>query len=139
MYFHSPKIHRTFAYMGLRQEKFARQIQKDIGELLQQNRHDWLLGEFVTVSGVRVSPDLSHARIYLSMFNSSKRQQIMESIELNSREIRMELARRLKNQVKKIPELTFFEDDSLDYVSRMEKIFDDIKKNNPHQENDSDS
>jgi ribosome-binding factor A len=114
--------------MGLRQEKFAKQIQRDLGEMFQQRRHDWLSGEFVTISGVRVSPDLGDVKVYLSMFTAKARRQVMEDLELNAREIRMELARRIKNQVRKIPEITFFEDDTLDYVTKMEKIFDDLKK-----------
>jgi ribosome-binding factor A len=62
------------------------------------------------------------------MFTAKARRQVMEDLELNAREIRMELARRIKNQVRKIPEITFFEDDTLDYVTKMEKIFDDLKK-----------
>ncbi len=114
--------------MGLRQEKFAKQIQRDLGEMFQQRRHDWLSGEFVTISGVRVSPDLGYVKVYLSMFTAKARTQVMEDLELHAREIRMELARRIKNQVRKIPEITFFEDDTLDYVTKMEKIFDDLKK-----------
>ena len=96
--------------------------------MFQQRRHDWLSGEFVTISGVRVSPDLGYVKVYLSMFTAKARRQVMEDLELNAREIRMELARRIKNQVRKIPEITFFEDDTLDYVTKMEKIFDDLKK-----------
>jgi ribosome-binding factor A len=117
--------------MGLRQEKFAKQVQRDLGEMFQQHRHDWLVGEFVTISGVKVSPDLGLVKVYLSLYNSSKRQQVMENVELFGREIRMELARRLKNQVKKIPEIAFYEDDSLDYVNKMDRIFDELNKNKP--------
>lgn len=115
--------------MGLRQEKFARLVQKDLGEIFQQHRHEWLAGEFVSISSVKVSPDLGYLKIYLSMLNTAKRAVVMENVELYAREIRKALAIRLKNQVRKIPELTFFEDDTLDYVSKMDKIFEELNKN----------
>lgn len=119
--------------MGLRQEKFSKQIQRDLGEIFQLHRHEWLAGEFVTISAVKVTPDLSYVRVYLSLFNVSKRDQVMESVELNAREIRKELARRLKNQVRKIPEIAYFEDDTLDYVSKMDKIFEELNKNKANE------
>jgi ribosome-binding factor A len=112
--------------MGLRQEKFAKLIQRDMGELFQSHRHEWLAGEFVTISGVQVSPDLGYVKIYLSLFNSKHRQQVMENMELYNRDIRRELAARLKNQVRKIPEIMFFEDDTLDYVDKMDQIFKNL-------------
>jgi ribosome-binding factor A len=124
--------------MGLRQEKFAKQVQRDMGEIFQQHRQEWLSGEFVTVSGVKVSPDLGLAKIYLSLYNTSKRQQVMENVELFGREIRMELARRLKNQVRKVPEIAFYEDDSLDYVSKMDKIFEELNKNKKPEDKEED-
>ncbi len=112
--------------MGMRQEKFAKLIQRDMGELFQSHRHEWLAGEFVTISSVHVSPDLGYVKIYLSLFNSKKRQLVMENMELFKREIRKELAARLRNQVRKIPEITFFEDDTLDYVEKMDQLFKNI-------------
>lgn len=114
--------------MGLRQEKFARLIQKDLGEIFQQHRHEWLAGEFVTISAVNVSPDLGYVKVYLSLFNSKNRQTVMENVDLYNREIRKELAARLRNQVRKIPEIAFFEDDTLDYVDKMDKLFKDLNK-----------
>jgi ribosome-binding factor A len=102
--------------MGLRQEKFAKLIQRDMGELFQSLRHEWLAGDF----------DLGYVKIYLSLFNSKHRQQVMENMELYNRDIRRELAARLKNQVRKIPEIMFFEDDTLDYVDKMDQIFKNL-------------
>ncbi len=124
--------------MGLRQEKFARLVQKDLGEIFQQHRHEWLAGEFVSISSVKVSPDLGYLKIYLSMLNTAKRAVVMENVELFAREIRKALAVRLKNQVRKIPELTFFEDDTLDYVSKMDKIFEELNKNKSPESDNTD-
>jgi ribosome-binding factor A len=115
--------------MGLRQEKFAKLVQRDLSEIFNQHRHEWLAGEFITISTVLCSPDLGYIKVYLSLYNSAKRTQVMENMELYGREIRMELARRLKNQVRKIPELAFFEDDTLDYMNKMDKLFEKIHKN----------
>lgn len=120
--------------MGMRQEKFAKQVQRDLGEMFQQHRHDWLAGEFVTISGVKMSPDLGYAKVYLSLFNANQRQKVMENVEIYAREIRMELARRLKNQVRKVPEIIFYEDETLDYINKMDKIFEDIHKNDKPSE-----
>lgn len=122
--------------MSIRQEKFARQMQRDLGEILQRNPQ-WAAGEFVTISKVTVSPDLGYVKVFVSMFNSKKRQQVLEALDLNAREIRMQLAKRIKNEVKKIPEISYFEDDTLDYVDKIDKLFDEIHKNTPHNESDS--
>jgi ribosome-binding factor A len=125
---HFPKELPYFATMSLRQEKFAKLVQRDMGEILMMHRLDWLAGEFVTISTVQVSPDLGHIKFYLSLFNAKQRETVMENLELNAREIRMELSRRLKNQMRKMPELTFYEDDTLDYVNKMDKIFAELNK-----------
>lgn len=122
--------------MGLRQEKFSKQIQRDLGEIFQLHRHDWLSGEFITISGVQSSPDLGYVKVYVSLYNAAQKQRVMENLDLFGREIRMELARRLKNTVKKIPELSFFEDDTLDYMNKMDKIFKEIHKNDPSSDSD---
>jgi ribosome-binding factor A len=113
--------------MGLRQEKFARQLQKDLGDVFLQHK-DWVAGEFVTISSVTVSPDLSSAKIYLSLFNTPKKATVLEAIELNAREIRMEIAKKVKNQVKKVPELRFYEDESQEYAAKIDKLLESIKK-----------
>jgi ribosome-binding factor A len=85
-------------------------------------------GQFVTISGVTVSPDLSSAKIYLSLFNSPQKTKVLEAIELNAREIRMEIAKKIKNQVKKVPELRFYEDETQEYAEKIDKLLQSIKK-----------
>lgn len=121
--------------MGLRQEKFARQVQKDVGDIFLLHR-DWVANEFITISKVMVSPDLGHVKIYLSLFNAAKRKTVLETVEAHAKEIRHELARKIKNSVRKIPEIQFFEDDTMDYVVKMDKLFEDLKKDKPHSESD---
>lgn len=121
--------------MSIRQEKFAAQVQKDLGEIFLFHKN-WAAGEFITISRVMVSPDLGVAKIYISMYMSKQRDKVMECIELYKREIRMELAKRIKNVVKKIPELIFYVDESQDYAEKIEKLFDDLAKDKPHSEKD---
>lgn len=111
-----------------RQLKFARQIQKDLADLFQQEGSSFFPNNFVTVTKVRVTPDLGMARIYLSFLNSSTAQQSMNSIKAQQGEIRYKLGKRIKDQVRVIPELEFFIDDTQEYVSKMNKIFEEIEK-----------
>ncbi len=114
--------------MGLRQDKFAKQIQRDLAELMTLHRNEWLGGTFVTMSNVLVSPDLSYVKVYLSLFNIQNRKDVLNHLNtVVDREIRHEIARRIKNNVKKIPEIRFYEDDTLDYVSKMDELFEKIK------------
>ena len=79
-------------------------------------------GILVSVSAVRVSPDLSIARAYLSVFPSDKSQQILDNINRNARTIRYELAQKVRFQLRKTPELTFHVDDSLDYIEHIDNL-----------------
>ena len=104
-----------------RQSKISRLLQKDLSDIfLNETRktHDVL----ISVSVVRVSPDLSVAKVYLSIFPSEKAQEILDSIRLNARNIRYELAQRIRFQLRKTPELSFFLDDSLDYIENIDML-----------------
>jgi len=114
--------------MGLRQDKFARQIQKDLSELISLNRNEWVSSAFVTVSTVQVSPDMGHLKVYLTLYNNQNRIQLLQHINSISKDIRHALAIRIKNNVRKIPEIRFYEDDTLDYVEKMDKLFEKISK-----------
>jgi len=79
-------------------------------------------GTLITVTAVRVSPDLSVARVYLSIFPPERREELLKAIEANARTIRYDLGQRVRLQLRKIPELSFFIDDSLDYVDNIDKL-----------------
>ena len=119
--------------MGLRQDKFAKQIQRDLGEIFTIHK-DWVNGAFVTISEVQVSPDLGYVKVYISLYNNPNRLMVMQALEENAKQIRHALAAKIKNHVRKVPELVFFEDDTMDYVVKMEKIFDQLKGDNGAQE-----
>ena len=104
-----------------RQNKISRLIQKELSEIfLLQTKS--LNGVLVSVSAVRISPDMSIARVYLSVFPSERSQEIVKNINDNMKSIRYELGTRVRHQLRIIPELKFFVDDSLDYAERIDEL-----------------
>ena len=104
-----------------RQNKIARLIQKDLSTIFQQQTRK-THGLLVSVSVVRISPDLSVAKAYLSIFPSERAQEILENINANASQIRYELGTLERHQLRIIPELKFFIDDSLDYVEHIDEL-----------------
>lgn len=104
-----------------RQNKVARLIQKDLSTIFQKQTSK-THGILVSVSVVRISPDLSVARAYLSIYPSEKAQEILDNINAHASEIRYELGTLERHQLRIIPELRFFIDDSLDYVENIDKL-----------------
>lgn len=105
-----------------RQQKIARQIQKDVAEILQREHSAMLQGVMVTVTTVRVSVDIAYAKIYLSIFPFQKAEATLELVRGQMHAIRGALGTRMRNQVKSIPELEFFIDDSLEYIENIEGL-----------------
>lgn len=104
-----------------RQNKIARLIQKELSDIfLSQTRS--MHGVLVSVSTVRISPDLSVARAYLSVFPSARAAEMVKNINDNVKSIRYELGTRVRYQLRIIPELKFFVDDSLDYLERIDEL-----------------
>ncbi len=104
-----------------RQNKISRLLQKELSEIfLAQTRKTH--GTIVSVNIVRISPDLSIAKVYLSVFPSEKAQATIESVNASAREIRYELAQKVRFQLRKIPELRFYLDDSLDYIEKIDNL-----------------
>ena len=104
-----------------RQQKIARLLQKELSEIFRVQTAK-MGGVLVSVSAVRVSPDLSIARAYLSIFPSERANEIIDSINHSARSVRYELAQRVRYQLRKTPELTFFIDDSLDYIEHIDSL-----------------
>ena len=104
-----------------RQHKIARLIQKELSEIfLLQTKA--MQGVLVSVSAVRISPDMSYARAYISVFPSERSAEIVKNINENVKAIRFELGKRVRFQLRIIPELKFFVDDSLDYVDHIGEL-----------------
>ncbi len=104
-----------------RQAKISRLLQKELSEIFRQQTSK-THGVIVSVSAVRVSPDLSIARAYLSVFPSAKAPEIIENINRKGKTIRYELAQKVRFQLRKTPELSFFIDDSLDYIENIDNL-----------------
>jgi len=109
---------------GTRLNKIGRLLQKELGDLFQKQTQG-MPGVLISVSAVRVSPDLSIAKVYLSIFPSDKGKELIETIEYNHRTIRYDLGQRVRMQLRKIPELNFYLDDSLDYLEKIDNLLKD--------------
>ncbi|MFC0317265.1 MULTISPECIES: 30S ribosome-binding factor RbfA [Olivibacter] len=116
-----------------RQQRFASVIQQDLADIFQREGMVWAPDTLVTVTRVRVTPDLAIARIYLSFLNAKNVQEAIANIKSHAGEIRYKLGGRIKNQARIVPQLEFFVDDTNEYVERMDKLFEKISKE-PRQE-----
>ncbi len=109
-----------------RQQKFARQIQKDLGDIFQREMRNQFGDAFITVTDVKVSPDLGIARAYLSFLLTNDKEQLLKNIREKTKQIRQILANKIRNQVRIIPELHFFVDDTAEYAAKMDALFSGI-------------
>jgi len=105
-----------------RQQKIARLLQKELSEIFLLEAKSLMPGVLVSVSTVRISPDLSVAKVYLSIFPTNVSGQVMTFVEDKNKHFRYELAARVRHQLRKVPELSFFADDSLDYLENIDKL-----------------
>ena len=105
-----------------RQQKVARQIQKDLAEIIRLRGMAAYDGAMLTVSGVKITPDLALAKVYVSIFPSAKATAVMEQLQNETSRLRGELGRRVSKQLRIVPELVFYLDDSLDYVEHIDEL-----------------
>ncbi len=113
--------------MGIRQEKFAGIIQQHLADIFLKESGSFN-NAFITISKVEISPDLGYAKVFLSFLNTANKTELLDLINFNNKEIRRRLASKIKNQARIVPELTFFVDESLDYVFHMEKVMEKVKE-----------
>lgn len=104
-----------------RQNRISRLLQKELS-LIFQSQTRMMHGVMVSVTRVKVSPDLSICTAYLSIFPSEKSEEIIKAVNTNQATIRYDLGQRVRNQLRIIPELRFFVDDSLDYIDRIDEL-----------------
>jgi len=119
-----------------RQKQVARMLEEELNEIFRKKGWNIIGKGMLSISRVKVTPDLAEAKIYLSMFQIDDKDALLEKIERNGWEVRKELGARIKNNVRKIPELTFFDDDTLEYVSKIEEVLERIKKKDGKSDND---
>lgn len=113
---------------GKRQKQVAAVIEKELNEIFQRLGLAMIEGGMVSISGVKITPDLFEARIYLSFFKISNPSDVLKNIQDRSWEIKKELTARVRHQLRTMPQLIFYMDDTLEYVDKMEKLFKEIKQ-----------
>lgn len=112
---------------GKRQKQVSGLIQEEINAIFQRLGLSFVDGGMVSVSSVKITPDLLETRIYLSIYNAGDKKAVLKKIEERHWEVKKELAASVKQQLRRIPELKFFLDDTLDQVFKMEELFSKIK------------
>jgi ribosome-binding factor A len=112
---------------GKRQKQVAGLLNKELSDIFQRLGMSMMDGGMVSISSVKITPDLYEARIYLSFFQVKDSFDALKKIEERAWEIKKELTSRVRHQLRSMPKLTFFIDDTLDYVDKMEQIFKEIK------------
>ena len=107
---------------SIRQNKVGRLIQRDLSEMFQQECKEFAIGAMLSITAVRVSPDLAYAKIYVSIFPSERVEAVMKSLEEKNKSIRFILGKKVGKQMRIVPELRFFVDDSLDYIDKIDEL-----------------
>lgn len=113
---------------GKRQKQVAAVLEKELNEIFQRLGLSMINGGMVSISGVKITPDLFEARIYLSFFKVIEPEATLKIIQEKSWEIKKELTTRVRHQLRTMPQLSFYIDDTLEYVDKMEKLFKEIKQ-----------
>ncbi len=116
---------------GKRQKQVAAVLEKDLNEIFQRKGLTMMDGGMVSIAAVKITPDLFDARIYLSMFQIKDAVGALNKIQEQAWEIKKELTARVRHQLRSMPQLTFYIDDTLDYVDKMEVLFKEIKNQSP--------
>ena len=116
---------------GKRQRQVAGVLQEELNDIFRRLSLNMIDGGMVSISTVKVTPDLLEARIYISLFQVADTAVTLKKIEGRAWEIKKELADRVKHQLRRIPVLQFYLDDTLDHVFKMEELFREINKNKP--------
>ena len=113
---------------GKRQRQVASALQEEMNDIFRRLNLNMIDGGMVSISSIKVTPDLLEARIYISLFQVKEPASVMKTIEARAWEIKKELASRVKHQLRRIPVLHFYLDDTLDYVFKMEEVFRKLKE-----------
>ena len=116
---------------GKRQRQVASALQEEMNDIFRRLSLNMIDGGRVSISTIKVTPDLLEARIYLSLFQVKDDKAVMKTIESRAWEIKKELANRVKHQLRRIPVLHFYLDDTLDYVFKMEEVFKKLNEQKP--------
>jgi ribosome-binding factor A len=115
-------INIKMAMESTRQKKVSRLIQKELADIFLKRGNEFAHGKLVSITRVRVSPDLSFAKVYISIFPATNQEDILKSIEEHSSKIRLDLGHKVRNQLRIVPGIAFHIDDSLDYIDKIDKL-----------------
>ena len=121
-----------------RQRQVAKLVLEELSDIFQREGINVIDGGMVSISKVSLTPDLLEARIYLSLFKIKNPQDLMQTIKERTKEFRNLLGMRVRNQLRRIPDLHFFEDDTLEYVDKMETLFKQIREEREAKGNSED-
>ncbi len=113
---------------GKRQKQVAAVLEKELNDIFQRLGLSMLNGGMVSIASVKITPDLFDARVYLSFYKIENPENALQTIKDRAWEIKKELSARVRHQLRSMPQLNFFWDDTLEYVEKMEKLFKEIKK-----------
>jgi ribosome-binding factor A len=113
---------------GKRQKQVSGVILQEMNDIFQRLGLNMIDGGMISIAEVKITPDLLEARIYLSLFKVNNREDALKKIENRNYEVKKELAARVKHQLRRIPELRYFLDDTLDHVFKMEELFKKINE-----------
>ena len=105
-----------------RQNKVARLVQKELSDIFQKEMNTLFTGGMISVTVVRITPDLGVARVFISLFPPERKQELFELVKVHTKTLRHELGKRVRNQLRQVPELQFFIDDSIDYAKRIDDL-----------------
>jgi len=110
------------AVESTRQKKVSRLIQKEVAGIFLRKGSEFAPGKIISITKVRISPDLSFAKIYLSIFPSTDNNHVMEVVQGNAAKIRFDLGHKVRSQLRIVPDLAFYIDDSLDYIDKIDRL-----------------
>lgn len=105
-----------------RQKKVSRLIQKELADIFIRRGSELSHGSLVSITKVRISPDLSSARVYISIFPAKNQEEILKSVQAHNSKIRFDLGQKVRSQLRIVPEITYLIDDSLDYIDNIDKL-----------------
>jgi ribosome-binding factor A len=105
-----------------RQKKVSRLIQKELADIFLRRGNEFAHGKLVSITRVRVSPDLSFAKVYISIFPPTNQDDVLKAIQEHSSKIRFDLGQKVRTQLRIVPDIAFHIDDSLDYIDKIDKL-----------------
>ena len=110
------------AMESTRQKKVSRLIQKELADIFLKRGNEFAHGKLVSITRVRISPDLSFAKVYLSIFPATNQDDVLKAIEEHTSKIRFDLGQKVRTQLRIVPDIAFHIDDSLDYIDKIDKL-----------------